>query len=697
VVIVISHHFAGSDVVARRPIAKPHRDAVASAVFAYREQRDTGAEVDLTSILIGRRLANREGQARKITAVEGVPAMGLDGLGSSAYGPEAALTILIPAGALGLQVITPIMAAILVLLALLCFSYWQTIEAYPSNGGSYTVGKENLGANAGLLAASALMIDYVLNVAVGISAGIGALTSAIPPLHPYTLELCLGILALITLVNLRGTLEAGLIFSIPTYLFVASFGGLLLFGAAKALASGGNPAPIVAPPPLPATAEGVTLWLLLRAFASGCTAMTGVEAVSNGVSAFREPSVKYARRTLAAIVLILGVLLVVIASLAQVYHVGAMDQTKPDYQSVLSQLACAIVGRDVIYFIAIGSLLAILCLSANTSFVDFPRLCRLVARDEYLPRAFAIPGRRLVYSVGILWLAATAGLLLTVFGGITDRLIPLFAVGAFMAFTLSQLGMAFHWLRRPGNRLRLIINGTGAVGTGAALAVILAAKFIEGAWIVVIVIPCVLALLKTIRRYYEMIDRQLRDDGPISLEASQRPIAVMPLQRWDRLTDKAVRYALLLSSDVIAVHLRQLEGPDAEEHVGRLRRRWRDDVERPACSAGLKPPQLIISPSPYRSFAGRLLKHVSDIEAQHPGRPILVVIPEIVKEHWWDYVLLDSSRTRKLRTALLRHGGPDLAVVTVPWAREEPHPEEVIQAEEPQQPEAPATAAAEHV
>jgi amino acid transporter len=647
--------------------------------------------MDLWGILIGRRLANREGKARKITALEGVPAMGLDGLGSSAYGPEAALTILIPLGAEGLHLIRPIMAAILVLLAVLYISYRQTIEAYPNNGGSYVVAKENLGTNAGLLAASALMIDYVLNVAVGISAGIGALTSAIPSLHPYTLELCLAVLALITVVNLRGTLEAGLAFSVPSYLFVASLGGVLLFGVIKTLVAGGSPVPVVPPPPLPAAGETVTLWLLLRAFASGCTAMTGVEAVSNGVSAFRDPTVKHAHRTLTGIVLILGLLLAVISYLAPVYGVGAMDQTQPGYQSVLSQLAGAIVGRSVLYFIAIGSLLAVLCLSANTSFVGFPRVCRLVARDGYLPRSFAMPGRRLVYSVGILWLAATAGLLLTVFGGITDRLIPLFAVGAFMAFTLSQLGMSVHWLRREGNRIRLLINGTGAAGTGSALVVILAAKFIEGAWIVVLVIPCVLALLKTINRYYEMIDRQLRDEGPIWLSGLQPPIAVLPLQRWDRLADKAVRYSLLIAPDVIAIHLTKLEGPDAEEDAGRLRREWLQDVECPARNAGLLPPKLVISPSPYRSFAGRLLKHLTEIEADHPGRPVFVVIPEVVKEHWWDHLLLDSSRVRRLRAALLRHGGPNLAVVTVPWAREEPHPEEVIAEEEPQSQE-PATA-----
>src|SRR5215469_1188599 len=577
---------------------------------------------------------------------------------------------MIALGAEGLHLIRPVMAVILVLLALLYLSYRQTIEAYPSNGGSYTVAKENLGANFGLLAASALMIDYVLNVAVGISAGIGALTSAMPQLHPYTLELCLAVLALITLVNLRGTLEAGLVFSMPTYLFVASFGGLLLFGFVKAMIAGGSPAPIVAPPPLPAATAGATLWLLLRAFASGCTAMTGVEAVSNGVSAFRDPTVKYAHRTLTGIVLILGLLLAVISYLAPVYHVSAMDQTQPDYQSVLSQLAGAIAGRGVIYFIAIGSLLAVLCLSANTSFVGFPRLCRLVARDGYLPRAFAMPGRRLVYSVGILWLTATAGLLLTVFGGITDRLIPLFAVGAFMAFTLSQLGMAFHWVRRQGNRVRLFINGTGAAGTGAALAVILSAKFVEGAWITVLVIPLVIAMLKAIRHHYDLIDRQLREDGSIDLRGLEPPIVLIPLERCDRLAEKAVRFALLLSHDVIAIHLTKLEGPDAEEQEGALRRQWRDEIERPARSAGLTAPKLVISASPYRSFVGRLVKQVAEIEKQYPNRPLTVVIPRVVEEHWWDYLLLNNLRTRRLCTALMRHGGPNLAVIKVPWAYE---------------------------
>ena len=273
--------------------------------------------MSLITFLIGRPLANREAAARKIGLLDGLPAMGLDGLGSAAYGPEAALTILVPVGAAGLAVIGPVTWIILALLAILFFSYWQTITAYPNSGGSYTVAKENLGTNAGLLAAAALMVDYTLNVAVGISAGIGAFTSAVPATHPYTLPLCLGVLALVTLVNLRGTRESGLVFATPTYVFIASLGSILALGAWKAWTGGGPPSAVVAPPGVPHATEAVTLWLLLRAFAAGCTAMTGVEAVSNSVSAFREPRVRYAHRTLTAIVVVLGLLLLGIAYVAR--------------------------------------------------------------------------------------------------------------------------------------------------------------------------------------------------------------------------------------------------------------------------------------------------------------------------------------------------------------------------------------------
>ena len=405
--------------------------------------------------LLGRPLSTREEEGQKIGVWAGVPVLGLDGLSSSAYGPEAALAILLPLGSLGLAYLVPITGLILALLAILYFSYRQTITAYPNGGGSYIVARENLGQNAGLLAAAALMVDYVLNVAVGISAGVAALTSAAPALQSHTLALCLGVLALITVVNLRGVSESGLVFGVPTYVFILSLGGVLLWGVIKAATSGGHPAAVIAPPALPATAGTVGLWILLRSFASGCTAMTGVEAVSNGIGAFAQPAVRRAQATLTAIIAILGLLLAGIAVLCRAYGVGAMDEAQPGYQSVLSQLVAAVAGRGAVYYVTMGSVLFVLCLSANTSFAGFPRLCQMVAHDGFLPHIFGQLGRRLVYSAGILILSALSGVLLVIFGGITDRLIPLFAVGAFAAFTLSQAGMVRHWLSHLGKKERV--------------------------------------------------------------------------------------------------------------------------------------------------------------------------------------------------------------------------------------------------
>ncbi len=644
--------------------------------------------MSLINLLVGRKLANKEAESGKIGVFEGLPAMGLDGLGSAAYGPEAALTVLAPLGVAGLAAIGPITWVILVLLAILFFSYWQTITAYPSNGGSYTVAKENLGVNAGLLAASALMVDYMLNVAVGISAGIGALTSAIPVLHAYTLPLCLGVLALITVINLRGTRESGLVFAGPTYLFIASLGAILVAGAWAAWNSGAHPTPVLAPPHVPNGTAGVTLWLLLRAFAAGCTAMTGVEAVSNGVSAFKEPRARHAHRTLTAIVVVLGLLLLGIAYLTRAYGIMAMDETKEGYQSVLSQLVAAVHGRGWLYYVTIGSVLVVLCLSANTSFVGFPRLCRQVAHDEFLPKAFALPGRRLVYTAGILFLAAGAGLLLTAFGGITDRLIPLFAVGAFLSFTLSQAGMAEHW-RREGkghaDRLRLGVNGVGAVATGIALAIILTAKFVEGAWLTIVVIPAALLMLKAVHRYYADLDRQLLRGGQrrLALQDHAPPLVVIPVGRWDRISRKGVSYAFRLSPDITALHCIDLEGPDAEEHETHIRGEWARCVEQPAREAGLPMPQLLVVHSPYRSVIGPLLRTIGDLKRRQPGRAIAVVLPQLVEGRWWE-ALLHTHRERRLRTMLLRNGGTDVAVVGVPWQIEPPAPTQVLAEEEPE-------------
>ena len=644
--------------------------------------------MSLTTVLLGRRLANRETEGRKISAFEGVPAMGLDGLGSAAYGPEAMLTVLAVTGAAGLGAVQPITWGILVLLAILFFSYWQTIAAYPSNGGSYTVARGNLGANAGLLAAAALMVDYMLNVAVGISAGVGALTSAIPALHAYTLPLCLSILVAITIVNLRGTKESGLALAVPTYLFIASLGFILALGVWKAWAGDGRPQPVIPPPGASSNAEVATLWLLLRAFAAGCTAMTGVEAVSNGVSAFKEPAVKHAHRTLAAIVAVLALLLIGIAYLARAYGVMAMDQTKEGYRSVLSQLVAAVWGPGWFYYVTVGAVLAVLCLSANTSFVGFPRLCRQVASDGYLPKAFAVPGRRLVYTVGVLFLAAGAGGLLTLFEGITDRLIPLFAVGAFLSFTLSQAGMAMHWLREKkayADQLRLGINLLGALATGAALAVILAAKFTDGAWLTMVVIPAAVALLTLVHRYYITLDRQLLSGSRrgIDLRHPMPPLVVIPVGRWDRISQKAVAYAVRLSPDVTALHCTDLEGPEAEEHESRIRGEWARYVEQPAAEAGLPAPRLLIVPSPYRSVLASLLHLIEDLRRGHPGRPVAVVLPQLVEARWWEG-LLHTHRERRLRAALLRNGGPDLAIVGVPWNLKAPEPKRVLAEEEPQ-------------
>jgi amino acid transporter len=645
--------------------------------------------LSLVQLFIGRPVANREAEGRKLDVLTGVPAMGLDGLASAAYGPEAALTVLAATGLAGLAHIGPITWVILVLLAILFFSYWQTIAAYPNNGGSYIVAKDNLGTNPGLLAAAALMVDYLLNVAVGISAGVGALTSAIPALHPHTLRLCLGILAVITVMNLRGTRESGAAWAVPTYLFVASLGFVLAWGTYKLTASAGQPQPVVPPPAVPQAAEAVTLWLLLRAFASGCTAMTGVEAVSNGVSAFREPKVRHAHGTLAAIVVILGLLLLGIAQIAQAYGIMAMDQTKEGYQSVLSQIVGAVYGRGWFYYVTIGSVLAVLCLSANTSFVDFPRLCHLVAEDGFLPRPFAVAGRRLVYSAGIVFLAIGAGGLLAAFGGITDRLIPLFAVGAFLSFTLSQAGMAAHWWRAPKDsgqaiRIKLAINGLGAIATGTALAVILAAKFMEGAWLTVIVIPCTILLLRAVRRYYDELDRQVLRDSHrrINLRRHAAPVVLVPIKRWDRLARKALEYALRLSPDVIALHLTALEGPDAQDQEEKLRAEWREFVEQPAVKMGLKPPQLQFISSEFRSMTAPLLRAIQDVYRRSPGRPVTVILTELVEGRWWGY-LMHTNRERRLRARLLRYGGRNVVVSLVPWQLQPADPAQVIAEEEP--------------
>ncbi|HYA86349.1 MAG TPA: APC family permease, partial [Nitrospirota bacterium] len=496
----------------------------------------------LKELLFGRRLRTTEEQAEQIGLSSGMPVVGLDALASAAYGPEAALTMLLPLGALSVVYIGPVTLFIIAVLFTVAISYRQTIEAYPQGGGSYTVAKENLGVAPGLLAASALCIDYVLNVAVAISAGVGALVSAMPALLPYTLPLCLVILAFLTVVNLRGVRSAGLIFMFPTYLFIGCLGITILGGIVKTLLAHGHPVPVEQLPHIAPSTSLATAWLLIRAFASGCTALTGIEAVSNAVPIFREPRIPLARRTLMIIVAILAFLLAGVAILSHSYGITATPPGQAGYQSVLSQMVIAVSGRGVFYFVSMAAILMVVSLSADTSFTDFPRVCRLLALDQFLPPVFAHRGRRLVYTYGIVVLSLLSGILLVVFGGITDRLIPMFAVGAFMAFTLSQLGMVFHWRRSHESHAArsLLLNGAGAVITGLTLVVITISKFTEGAWLTILIIPSLILLFTALRRRENKIAREIDEVGPLKIPHLSAPIIVIPMQRLDRLARKAL-------------------------------------------------------------------------------------------------------------------------------------------------------------
>ena len=616
----------------------------------------------LFDLLIGKPLATSEERAEHIGPISGIPVFGLDALSSAAYGPEAALTLLLPLGMLGVAHIVPISIAILILLGIVYFSYLQTIDAYPHGGGSYTVASENLGANAGLFAAAALMIDYILNAAVGISAGVGALVSAFPALHPHMLALCLTILVLLSLINMRGVKDTGSAFLIPTYLFIGSLLLVIGVGTFRAIAAHGHPAAVVAPPILPPGTGLLPFWLLLKAFASGCTAMTGVEAVSNGVNAFREPTQKNAKRTLTINIVLLAVFLAGIALLCRAYHIAATDPNGANYQSVLSMLISAVMGRGWFYYISIGSILAVLALSANTSYADFPRLTRAIAQQDYLPHVFKIRGRRLLYSHGIYALVGFTALLLIVFNGVTDRLIPLFAIGAFLAFTLSQAGMVVHWHRLggPGATHRMLVNGVGAAATGITLLVVLVAKFKEGAWITAILIPALILLMSAVKRHYDRIAQEVVVDHPIRLDHLEHPLVIVPLDRWTKITEKALRFALKLSDQVQAVHV------DAEDICHELETSWNADVVGPFQAAGRTVPEFVLLPSPYRFVLVPLVDHILKVEQDHPDRQIAVLIPELVVKHWWQ-APLHNQRSQMLKLLLLLRGNQRIIVINIPW------------------------------
>jgi amino acid transporter len=618
--------------------------------------------MDIVDLLLGKPLATEDEKAERIGAIKGIPIFGLDALSSAAYGPEAALTLLIPLGMLGIGYILPITSAIVVLLGIVYFSYRQTMQAYPYGGGSYTVASENLGTGAGLLAAAALMIDYVLTAAVGISAGVGALVSAIPSLQPHTLAMCLGILVVLAIVNLRGVRETGGIFMLPTYVFIACLLGMIAVGVAKALLAGGHPVPVVAPPKLTGTTQAMGVWLMLRAFSSGCTAMTGVEAVSNGVMAFREPTYKYAQRTLTIIIGILMIMLLGIAYLAPAYGVAATNPEGPGYESVLSQLLGAITGKGTFYWISIGSILVVLSLSANTAFADFPRLAHAIANNGFLPHSLALRGRRLVFSQGVYSLAILAGLLLTIFNGVTDRLIPLYAVGAFLAFTLSQAGMVVHWRKAggAGARRSMFINGLGAAATAITVVVVLIAKFMEGAWIVVVLVPAMILVMRAVHHHYNRVEKETAAKGPIDTTMLGEPIVVMPVEHWSVVSEYALRFAWQISKDIRIAHV------ECGEDTETLCRRFSAYIESPAKRAGLPVPELVLLKSPFRFIIRPLLDYTLNLEKDHPDRTISVIIPELVESRWY-YILLHNNRSQVLKAMLAFNPNRRTTIINIPW------------------------------
>ena len=625
--------------------------------------------MQMMNFLFGRPLASSEDSSEHVGPSAGVSIFGLDALSSAAYGPEAALTLLIPLGLVGIHLIVPVIAAILILLTIVYFSYRQTIDAYPNGGGSYTVATENLGDNAGLLAAAALMIDYVLTAAVGISAGVGALISAIPSLQPHTLGICLGILILLTIINLRGVHDTGVVFMIPTYLFLGTLLIVIGVGLMHTLTSGGHPASVVPAPVLPPATAVLSLWLLLKVFASGCTAMTGVEAVSNGVTAFRDPTQKNAKRTLTIIIFFLIVLLAGIALLCRAYHIGATDPDSSHYQSVLSQLIAAVMGKGIFYDVTIASILLVLSLSANTAFADFPRLTRAIAARNFMPHVFVLRGRRLLYSYGVFALVFLTAILLVIFKGVTDRLIPLYAIGAFLAFTLSQAGMVMHWKKNPGkgSHGRMMVNGVGAVATGITLCVVLVAKFAEGAWITALLIPILIVTMRAVRRHYDRVEKLTGTDDPLVIREQQPPLVVIPIDHWSRITEKGLQFALSLSSEIEAVHI------TSDEEQTSLDARWDRHVGAPLRAANLPVPKLTVLRSPYRFIITPLVDYVLDLETKHPDRMIAVLVPELVVRHWYQN-LLHNQRAGILKVALLLKGDRRIIVINIPWYLDNPTP-----------------------
>jgi len=615
-------------------------------------------QIRLRNTLIGTPLPSAGILQERLSKIQALAIFSSDALSSVAYATEEILLVLVVAGTAALDLSLPIALAITALLAIVVTSYYQTIHGYPSGGGAYIVAYDNLGVWPGLTAAAALLIDYVLTVAVSITAGVAAFTSAFPALNPYRVEICLLAIVLIAWANLRGVRESGTLFAIPTYGFVLVFLTLIAAGLIRWFS---GTLPYDAAPVLPATGQGagaLTLVLVLRAFASGCTALTGVEAISNGIPAFRKPEAENAGKTLVTMAFLLGTMFLGISFLARSLAVVPVE-----HETIVSQIGRQVFGDGPLYLALQVATTLILILAANTSFAGFPRLAAILARDRYLPRQLTNLGDRLVFANGMVLLAILASALVILFGGVTHRLIPLYAVGVFLSFTLSQAGMVRHWHRLRGAawKWKAAVNGVGAVATAVVLGIVAGTKFIHGAWIVILLIPLIVSMFRAVKRHYELVAEQLTLEGFSpepwkGLASRKRQKVVVPVSGVHRGTLEALRFGRSLSKDVTAVVV------DVEPQVtARVREKW------PLW--GQKVP-LVVLDSPFRSTVGPLLAYLSEVDRREPERGLaVIVLPEFVAARRW-HELLHNQTARAVKRALLyRRGetGKDHVIIDVPY------------------------------
>ena len=597
----------------------------------------TGALRGFRTRLIGRPISSEEEEHERLTKVKGLAIFSSDNISSSAYGPEEIMRVLALAGAGALTLTLPLAGLITVMLAIVTLSYRQTIKAYPNGASSYIVASDNLGSIAGILAAAALLIGYVVTVAVSVSAGVAAMTSLFPELYPERVVIGVALVLLLTLGNLRGIRESGTIFMIPTYAYIVVMLGIVAYGIVRTVS--GDIGPFVAPAEwegVESATQALGLFLILRAFSQGAVALTGVEAISDGVPAFQKPEWKNARTTLTWAAVVFALLFVGIAFLVTVLRV-VPDPTEE--QTLLSLLVRHLTGEGPVLVIAQIATALILVLAANTSFADFPRLSSFLARDGFLPRQFAYRGERLAFTTGIIALAGMAVALIVGFNASVSGLIPLYTLGVFIAFTLSQGGMLVRWWRRrePGWRPGLAINGLGALTTLVVTLVVGSSNFFQGAWLVIVLTPLLMALLLAIRGHYRDLDAALAlDQVPATAEIAPRPIVIVPISRLDRPALQAIAFANSISTEAVAVHV--TSDPDT---AAAMRANW---------PGWAHTTELVIVESPYRALIGPLLAYMDALQRQAPERPILVVLAEFVPRHWWENLLHNQTALRlKLR------------------------------------------------